>query len=146
MYFWRLFSKIVFWISFIGCSIGVFIYSLVLFDRDFIEGLVFLVAGAIAVLLLHTGLGMYIELCDNAEEVRVELCWLTQHIKQTASQQDNSCEYIPYTPTYNPKKAIDKLNAANNGETYSEDVWFCKACGTKNQKHSVMCKDCGKYK
>lgn len=32
------------------------------------------------------------------------------------------------------------------GTTKSTGGWYCQACGTKNDTHALLCKDCGKYR
>ena len=40
--------------------------------------------------------------------------------------------------------SLSKL--ANEKTNNSGGFWVCKKCGTKNEMHSLCCKDCGKYR
>lgn len=142
MSIWRGISKVLFWISFVGCSIGVLILSFAtMADGDVLFGLLLLLGGILADMILHASFGMFLELCDNVAEIRGELWSVNKNTKALKSDPDPAQSY-----STNSGPALNKLTAINNGENYSCDYWICKDCNTKNDRLAAICKGCGKYK
>lgn len=72
MSFWRKFGKGVFMLSLIVC-IGLIVY--VTLGQRYIgimERTLILVGGIVLVLVVHTFLGMFIEMCDNIAEIKAK--------------------------------------------------------------------------
>lgn len=69
MSFWRRFSKVLFNISLVLSAIGVLIGMIVGFNTHFLLGLGILIGGALLVLVLHSLLGTFLEMCDNIADI-----------------------------------------------------------------------------
>lgn len=49
--------------------------------------------------------------------------------------------------SYSLTELAKERELENKGEAYKyKDGWFCKSCGTKNEKNAISCRECGAYK
>ncbi len=132
MSFWRRFSKVLFNISLVLSAIGVLIGMIVGFNTHFLLGLGILIGGALLVLVLHSLLGTFLEMCDNIADIRAMTVNGTLRVQNEAAPQN-------VRDTFNKLSAIADSNNDDN-------TWVCRACGTTNENTSATCKGCGKYK
>lgn len=132
MSFWRRFSKVLFSISLIVCSLGVIIGAIVGFTQHFLLGLGILIGGALLIMIAHSLIGTFLELCDNIADVRAMTVNGTLNLNNAAAPQ-------------NVRDTYSKLTAIADSEN-SDGSWLCRACGTTNDNTFATCKGCGKYK
>ena len=126
MSFWRNFIKVIFKISLVVSSIGVVVLSLISMGGNFLIGLLVLVGGALAVLLLHGIIGVMLELCDNV------------------ARMTEIAERVNYNTS--PSDTLNKLSAiaGNDGAAASAPSrWKCPKCGESNDSARMFCGSCG---
>lgn len=132
-------SKVILWIGIIGCLIlsiilGVSTKSFLTFLSVFLGTIV-----------VFSVLGVLIEISENIAESKDFLSNIDRKLGSCSTGVTNSSSFSETSPNY--MGVANKLSAIANGEmTHSEDFWFCRGCGTKNDKLSPTCKGCGKYK
>lgn len=131
MSFWRRFSKILFSISLIVSGLGVIIAAIAGFTQHFLIGLGILIGGALLVIVVHSLIGTFLEMCDNVADIRAMTVNGTLRVQNEAAPQN-------VRNTYNKLSAIADSN--------NDKTWVCRACGTTNDNSSATCKGCGKYK
>lgn len=138
MDFWRKFLNVAFWFLFALCATSVFIYAIILFCNDEPGfGSLVLFGGGLALVMSFALSGTFLELCNNIAEMNSKMnstSWSSRNQSQTTSNSN-----------FNSSSALQRLQSVSNNNP-NEGLWYCKDCGTANDKLDSYCKGCGKYK
>lgn len=121
--------------------------SFVQMSKDFLIGLIILLSGALITLLIHSFLGMFLELCENIADIKNSLSG--ESAKATAVYKPSS--------SINPKQSFwicayckaQNSNVSDKCEKCGKQrysTWACARCGTENESINESCKFCGKMR
>lgn len=139
-------GKILLWIGLIcGIIVSIAVGSSMLGSHDkSIEALggAIIPVGIIMSFVSFTFLGMLVEISENIRES----CDHLRDIKNNAGKVSSTPQPSTSVSTSADKRdALSRLSAIANDKP-AEDFWYCKECGTTNDKLANTCKGCGKYK
>lgn len=119
MSYWRNFMRGLFKVSFVISLIGVAVAGIALmngYSNGFLPGLLTIIVGGIAVVVIHGALGMHIEMCDNIAEIRDKINASAQLTTRASTTPD---------------------------EIMLSECWKCIKCGEENAAQRSFCGSCG---
>lgn len=129
MSFWRNCAQTIFKIVAVLTIIGIVVISIYIFNEINEKALlIFLPCAIVSVCVVFPLWGMFIEMCDNINTIR-----LIEHANLKLS-----------------KKSIDISTALSDAESDSvlkqtDSSWVCR-CGTSNSNFAVYCSNCKRKK
>lgn len=136
-------NKVVLWIFIIGGAIASIAVGASVKGMGW-----FVPVGILATLIISASFGMMIEISENIRESRDYL----YELKNKTGGAPNTSNAYSAPPSGGRDKNFDstasKLSAIANGGSAPQvpDFWYCRDCGTKNDRLASTCKGCGKYK